>query len=103
MPKPVIRKRPRVASATRKISGVSNHRRYLVDEKGKRVAIVLDLDEYRRLIASESSQRARLSAAQRAKLVTLARQAEGNWKATEPQGASVEVVRRLRDEWEHRG
>ncbi|MBI5651043.1 MAG: hypothetical protein HZC40_11465 [Chloroflexi bacterium] len=35
----------------------------------------------------------------RARLVDLARRAEGNWKKTEPQGTAVEVVRKLREEW----
>jgi hypothetical protein len=40
-----------------------------------------------------------LSGKSRQELVALARRAEGNWKETEARGTSVEVVRRLREEW----
>ncbi|TAH51744.1 MAG: hypothetical protein EYC68_10305 [Chloroflexota bacterium] len=35
----------------------------------------------------------------RAELVALARRAEGNWKAGEPAGSAVQIVRQLREEW----
>lgn len=87
---------------TRKNSRPSVKGRYLVDADGKRVAILLDIDEYRKLVAGPKSKpvsEMRLPAVQRAKLVKLARQAKGSWKQSEGQGTAVEIVRRLRDEW----
>jgi len=73
--------------------------RYLVDEQGKRVAVVLDLAEYRRLKADAArAPQPRMPENERARLVALARQAEGSWQPTEPHGTAVEIVRRLRDE-----
>ncbi len=97
MASPASRKRPRQLSRQRIPA------RYLVDENGKRIAVVLDIEEYRRLKKTplEESQPS-LSQSDRARLVELALQAEGNWKTTEPQGTAVEIVRRLRDEWKHR-
>ncbi len=38
----------------------------------------------------------------RQELVALALQARGSWQENEGTGTSVEIVRRLRDEWKHR-
>ena len=98
----VTRKRPRTTPKKRNVSQKSVSERYLVDAHGKRVAIVLDLEEYRQLVAGRRSGRAiraRLPAAQRAKLVALARQAKGSWKDSEGRGTAVAIVRQLRDEW----
>lgn len=38
----------------------------------------------------------------RDEITSLARQAEGSWMETEGSDTSVEIVRRLRDEWKHR-
>jgi hypothetical protein len=38
----------------------------------------------------------------REELVALALQARGSWRESEGTGTSVEIVRKLRDEWEHR-
>ncbi len=77
-----------------------NAEQYVVNARGKRVAVVLDLDEYQRLIAGNGIiERAQISADERAKLVKLARQAKGSWKESEGEGTAVEIVRRLRDEW----
>lgn len=96
----VTRKRGRAVSQARQDSRASRNERYLVDAQGKRIAVVLDLDEYRRLVAgTQSSPSASTSAVQRAKFVALARQAKGSWKENEGSGTAVEIVRRLRDEW----
>ena len=96
----MMRKRPRAATKTPRANSESVGERYLVDARGKRIAVVLDLEEYRQLIAGVPSRKpARMSATQRAKLVALARQAKGSWKESEGHGTSVEIVRRLRDEW----
>ncbi len=74
--------------------------RYLVDPQGKRVAVVLDIEKYKSLVASKTRiDTVRISEAARAKLVKLARQAKGSWKKSEGTGTAVEIVRRLRDEW----
>ncbi len=95
------RKRTRSRAAPR-ARGENNARiteRYLVDAHGKRVAVVLELEEYRRLMA-RSRTSVPMSTEQRTKLVELARRAEGNWKENEASGTAVEIVRRLRAEWE---
>ncbi|MBI3742431.1 MAG: hypothetical protein HY257_11850 [Chloroflexi bacterium] len=89
------RKRTRATTARREDAKYPAAQ-YIVDARGKRVAVVLDMEEYRRLLKGKP---ARMSDAERARLVELARQARGSWKDTEPQGTSVEIVRRLRDEW----
>ncbi len=93
----VTRKRARVVREQQEIER-PRQEQYIVDAHGKRVAVVLDLDEYRRLLAGKRAPQS-VSATERARLVELARQAEGSWKETEPRGTSVEIVRRLRDEW----
>ncbi len=95
------RKRTRSRAATR-VRGEKNARiteRYLVDAHGKRVAVVLELEEYRRLMA-RSRAPVQISTQQRTKLVEFARRAEGSWKENEASGTAVEIVRRLRAEWE---
>jgi hypothetical protein len=93
----VTRKRPRATTKTR-----SGHKpigaRYLVDARGTRFAVVLDLAEYRRLVEGRRNP-TRMAASERARLVALARRAEGHWQAPEYSGTSVEIVRNLRDEW----
>ena len=42
----------------------------------------------------------KMSDAERAKMVERAKRAEGSWKESEGKGTAVEIVRRLRDEWE---
>ncbi len=101
MARTVSRKRPRTIRKTQRQSLSHVSGRYLVDANGKRIAIVLDLAEYRRLIAGARNP-SRMSAARRAELVTRARRAEGSWKESEGTGTAVEIVRRLRDEWERK-
>jgi len=78
------RKRTRLRAATRPRgeNAVRINERYRVDAHGKRVAVVLELEEYRRLIA-RSRASVQMSTEQRTKLVELARRAEGNWKENE--------------------
>ncbi len=95
----VSRKRARSPRNNPRQSSVRTNERYLVDANGKRVAVVLDLEEYRRLIANQQKP-PMMSAAERAKLVERAKQAKGSWKESEGTGTAVEIVRRLRDEWE---
>ncbi len=92
------RKRPRATLRTSRSNSKMAQERYLVDAQGKRVAVVLDFKEYNRLVTT-SQKPVRISAARRARLVALARRAEGNWKDSEGRGTAVEIVRRLRDEW----
>ena len=40
------------------------------------------------------------STARWAQLVALARRAEGNWRESEGRGTSIEIVRRLREDWQ---
>lgn len=101
MPSPVIRKRTRVARRTTRQTPTSANERYLVDANGKRIAVVLDLDEYRLLVSGKTTT-TRMSATRRAELVARARRAEGSWKESEGTGTAVEIVRRLRDEWERK-
>ncbi len=95
----ITRKRPRAVAKARRESHTSTNERYLVDAHGKRVAVVLPLAEYRRLVTGERKP-APMSPVERAKLVELALQAKGSWKESEGTGTAVEIVRRLRDEWE---
>ncbi len=100
MPSTITRKRTRRATKPHRLNNIGIGARYLVDAQGKRIAVVLDLEEYRKLIAPREP--APMSAAQRAKLVALALQAKGSWKESEGSGTAVEIVRRLRDEWRER-
>lgn len=93
------RKRARTVRKTPRQSPVTNGEHYLVDANGKRVAVVIDLAEYQRLVAHQPAV-ARMSDAERAKLVERAKQSKGSWKESEGTGTAVEIVRRLRDEWE---
>ena len=95
----ITRKRPRTTTKVRRENRTSVNERYLVDANGKRVAVVLPLEDYQRLMAGERKP-AQMSAAERAKLVKLALRAAGSWKEHEGTGTAVEIVRRLRDEWE---
>ena len=95
----ITRKRPRTATKARRENRTSINERYLVDANGKRVAVVLPLEDYRRLMAGERTP-AQMTAAERARLLELALQAKGSWKESEGTGTAVEIVRRLRDEWE---
>ena len=95
----VSRKRPRTARKTQSKSYPRKGERYLVDENGKPVAVVLDLAEYRRLLENTQTP-SQMSSAQRAELVVLAKRAKGSWRAGEGTGTAVDIVRRLRDEWD---
>jgi len=95
----VTRKRARTVRKTPRQSPLQTNERYLVDANGKRVAVMIDLAEYQRLVAGQPRV-ARMSAAERAKLVEMAKQSKGSWKESEGTGSAVEIVRRLRDEWE---
>ncbi len=100
MASPVTRKGAReVGKMPRHNSNTS--KRYLVDASGKRIAVVLDLAEYRRLVAGKPTT-TRMSVARRAELVAKAKQAKGSWKESEGTGTAVEIVRRLRNEWERK-
>jgi len=55
MASPVTRKRPRAPS--RKVNHQPIGTRYLVNEQGERVAVVLDLAEYRRLVEGSRASR----------------------------------------------
>ena len=101
MSSPVIRKRTLTVRRTTRQTSTSTNERYLVDANGKRIAVVLDLAEYRRLVTGKTTT-TRMSATRRAELVEKAKQAEGSWKESEGTGTAVEIVRRLRDEWERK-
>jgi hypothetical protein len=96
----ISRKRARVVRRTPRKTPSANER-YLVDASGKRIAVVLDLAEYRRLVTGKQAT-TRMSTTRRAELVAKAKQAKGSWKASEGTGTSVEIVRGLRDEWERK-
>lgn len=49
MASPITHKRSRTATRTRSVRQPNNER-YLTDAQGNRVAVVLDLDEYRQLL-----------------------------------------------------
>jgi len=99
----LTRKRVRSSKRARRTNHKITNERYLVDADGKRIAVVLDLEEYRQLVGQVKIEKpAPMSAAERARLVALARQAEGSWKESEGSGTAVEIVRRWRDEWKHR-
>lgn len=73
---------------------------YLVGTRGKRAVVVLDLGEYKRLLAgTRRIDPAPMSENERSKLVKLARQAKGSWEESEGKGTAVQIVRRMRDEW----
>ncbi len=99
----LTRKPTRTTTRARRNHHKIINERYLVDAQGKRIAVVLDLDEYRQLVKQAKIEKpAPMSAAERARLVALALQAEGSWKESEGSGTAVEIVRRWRDEWKHR-
>jgi len=67
---------PRVAQTAR---AENIPARYIVDAQGKRVAVVLDLAEYRQLKADAArAPQPRMAETERARLVALALQAEGS-------------------------
>jgi hypothetical protein len=101
MASPATRKRVRVVSRTLRQTPGSTSERYLVDANGKRIAVVLDIEEYRQLVAGKQTT-TRMSATRRAELVEKAKQAKGSWKESEGTGSAVEIVRCLRDEWERK-
>lgn len=55
----ITHKRPRAAIKARKVNDKPIAKRYLVNEQGRRVAIVLDLAEYRRLVESSRAFKSR--------------------------------------------
>jgi hypothetical protein len=52
--------------------------------------------------AAHAAEQQSLAATSRDELVALALQALGSWQESEGPGNSVELVRRLRDDWKHR-
>lgn len=98
MASPITRKRPRPVTQARRENHTVSNERYLVDARGRRIAVVLSLEDYRRLTSREQKPTP-LSAAERAQFVQAALRAAGSWKESEGTGTAVEIVRRLRDEW----